>query len=84
MGEGRYLENPPEPLSHAAQSSQEVADEKGLGGAAAPQDDQALAQVLCSRELRSNISVQRSGVDHRSTASHARAPARSPPVAEGI
>lgn len=59
VGEGGYLENPPELVSHAAESSQKVTDEKGLGGAAAPQDHQALAQALCSRELRSNISVQR-------------------------
>lgn len=54
---GVYLENPPQLLSHAAESSQKVADEKGLGRAAAPQDQQAPGQDVCSRELRSNITA---------------------------
>lgn len=65
-GGGGYLENPPEQISHAAEPGQNVTDEKGPGGAAAAQDDQAPGQGLCSRELRSNISVQR--LDLRSTA----------------
>lgn len=63
MGEGAYLENLPELISHAAESSEKVTDEKGLGRAAAPQDHQALGQVLCSRELRSNTSIQRLDLD---------------------
>lgn len=63
MGEGAYLENLPELISHAAESSQKVTDEKGLGRATAPQDHQALGQVLRSRELRSNTSIQRLDLD---------------------
>lgn len=50
--EGANLEDLPELISEAAEPSQEVTDEEGLGHAAAPQDQQALRQDLRSRELR--------------------------------
>lgn len=54
-GGGGYLKNLPELISYAAEPGQKVTNEKGLGHVVAPQDDQALAQVLWSRQLRSKI-----------------------------
>lgn len=48
-----YLKNLPELISYAAEPGQKVTNEEGLGHAVAPQHDQALAQVLWSRQLRS-------------------------------
>lgn len=57
---GVYLKNLPELISYAAEPGQKVTNEKGLGHAVAPQDDQALCQVLWSRQLRSKINGQKS------------------------
>lgn len=55
VGEGGYLEKPPELVCHAAEAGQKVTDEDGPGAAPA-QHHQAPAQVL-RRQLRSNISM---------------------------
>lgn len=57
---GGYLKNLPELIGYAAEPGQEVTNEKGLGHAVAPQDNQALGQVLWSRQLRSKINGQTS------------------------
>lgn len=57
---GGYLKNLPELISYAAEPGQKVTNEEGLGHAVAPQHDQALAQVLWSRQLRSKTNGQTS------------------------
>lgn len=59
--EGANLEDLPELISKAAEPSQEVTDEEGLGHAAAPQDQQALGQDLRSRQLRNTTRHQTCG-----------------------
>lgn len=49
---GVYLEGLPELISQSADLREDVTNEKGLWHTAAPQRDQALHQLLCSRELR--------------------------------